>query len=433
MGSDENSRAGSSSRAQLPRYKIAHLDNDDDRSRRSSEHNRTMHPLSPQNTNPRGFASQGSPTSPWPVEPSPPLERTPTSPTLEQYHHPASPAEVKRRQSFAAPRASPPPVLAPIQSPTHSITSPTTASAQGNKKTAGEANKTQVGAEKPGTEITEAKEQDALGSEQKKNSPAGQTGEDDLVQKSNDSLSVSQPLPGDAGSPTTEVKAEASQASLGSVPPTQSEESLTALPSTEDGLADGPPPAKKVADLKRDNSRASSAEMSSTPAPKAGPKTAGTKRKAPAPGKKVEKKGIAKPSAAKKRKLDDDDAASSARRTGSPASSRASKPPASKNAKQPQSVAGSPPPEEEDEDVDDDDIDENQLFCICRKPDDHSYMIGCDGVCEDWFHGKCVNIRQEDGELIDKYICKSTLLHLSPKRSLPITSAPTSYFIIASY
>ena len=46
-----------------------------------------------------------------------------------------------------------------------------------------------------------------------------------------------------------------------------------------------------------------------------------------------------------------------------------------------------------------------EVFCICRKPDNHTWMIGCDGGCEDWFHGKCVNIKEEDAALIDKYIC----------------------------
>ena len=32
-------------------------------------------------------------------------------------------------------------------------------------------------------------------------------------------------------------------------------------------------------------------------------------------------------------------------------------------------------------------------------------MIACDGGCDEWFHGNCVNIRERDGELIDKYIC----------------------------
>jgi len=55
---------------------------------------------------------------------------------------------------------------------------------------------------------------------------------------------------------------------------------------------------------------------------------------------------------------------------------------------------------------DEDDDDGNEIFCICRRPDNHTWMIGCDGGCEDWFHGKCVNIDPRDAELIDKYICQ---------------------------
>lgn len=32
-------------------------------------------------------------------------------------------------------------------------------------------------------------------------------------------------------------------------------------------------------------------------------------------------------------------------------------------------------------------------------------MIACDGGCDDWYHGKCVNFKKEDEELVDKYIC----------------------------
>ena len=52
----------------------------------------------------------------------------------------------------------------------------------------------------------------------------------------------------------------------------------------------------------------------------------------------------------------------------------------------------------------DSDIDDT-LYCICRKPDNHTWMIGCDGGCEDWFHGKCVDMQQADEDLVDKYIC----------------------------
>jgi hypothetical protein len=44
------------------------------------------------------------------------------------------------------------------------------------------------------------------------------------------------------------------------------------------------------------------------------------------------------------------------------------------------------------------------LYCVCRRPDSGKWMIACDG-CEDWYHGECVKIREEDGDLIDKYYC----------------------------
>jgi hypothetical protein len=49
--------------------------------------------------------------------------------------------------------------------------------------------------------------------------------------------------------------------------------------------------------------------------------------------------------------------------------------------------------------------DDGEVFCICRKGDNHTWMIACDGTCDEWYHGKCVNIKERDGELIDKYIC----------------------------
>lgn len=75
--------------------------------------------------------------------------------------------------------------------------------------------------------------------------------------------------------------------------------------------------------------------------------------------------------------------------------------------------SSSPVVPDEDEDMSgDEDVDaseDDQLYCICRKPDDHKYMIGCDGGCDNWFHGKCVNITEEDGKLIDKYICPNCM------------------------
>lgn len=65
-------------------------------------------------------------------------------------------------------------------------------------------------------------------------------------------------------------------------------------------------------------------------------------------------------------------------------------------------------------DVEEEEIDEDEaagsdtdLYCICRKPDNGTFMIGCDGTCDDWFHGKCVGIEERDKNLIDKYMCPS--------------------------
>jgi len=146
------------------------------------------------------------------------------------------------------------------------------------------------------------------------------------------------------------------------------------------------------------------------------PTAASKKRPAPKSDKKIEKKGTAsaiKKPTTKKRKLDPEstDGTPISRRSGTPASSRASKTPAPRNRKQGSATplqSSPPPPSTKDEQNDDEDIDEDsELFCICRKPDDHTWMIACDGGCDDWFHGRCVNMNERDGNLIDKYICMS--------------------------
>ncbi|KAF1827586.1 uncharacterized protein K489DRAFT_375699 [Dissoconium aciculare CBS 342.82] len=48
---------------------------------------------------------------------------------------------------------------------------------------------------------------------------------------------------------------------------------------------------------------------------------------------------------------------------------------------------------------------DGDVYCICRRPDNGTFMIGCDGTCDDWFHGKCVGIPEANKNLIDKYIC----------------------------
>ncbi|KAK2757096.1 hypothetical protein FQN54_005065 [Arachnomyces sp. PD_36] len=175
--------------------------------------------------------------------------------------------------------------------------------------------------------------------------------------------------------------------------------SLEKVPTTASVDGELPTP-KKIADLKRGSiSRASSSERSSPVAPN---KTAAANKRT---AKKPEtKKPVAsrKP-APKKRKVGslDSDSKDAAGRSGTPASSRASRTPAPgpKNAVEEDEV------EEDGEGGDDVEDEDDGIFCICRRPDNHTWMIGCDGGCEDWFHGACVKINKADADLIDKYIC----------------------------
>ncbi|XP_072023147.1 nucleosome-remodeling factor subunit NURF301-like, partial [Amphiura filiformis] len=48
---------------------------------------------------------------------------------------------------------------------------------------------------------------------------------------------------------------------------------------------------------------------------------------------------------------------------------------------------------------------DEELYCICRTPyDEAQFYIGCDR-CNDWYHGHCVGITQTEAETIENYIC----------------------------
>lgn len=70
----------------------------------------------------------------------------------------------------------------------------------------------------------------------------------------------------------------------------------------------------------------------------------------------------------------------------------------------PKREAGPGDPQGDGDGSSDDEVDSGP-YCICRGPDDHRWMISCD-VCEDWFHGECINIDKERGEkLIERFVC----------------------------
>ncbi|QKX56695.1 uncharacterized protein TRUGW13939_03801 [Talaromyces rugulosus] len=220
------------------------------------------------------------------------------------------------------------------------------------------------------------------------------------------------------------VKTESPAASIEKVPtsPTLQSGHLSQL----DGTDEHPTP-KKITDLKRGSiSRASSIDRSSPSAP-LNPSKLGPNARKSSSSASTKKASTAKKMQPKKRKLDalelDSGANNGERRSNSPASSKASKGSGVTKKLESVSAAGSPAPPERtkkggkkrgkkttkqaagDDDDDSDVENPDEIFCICRRPDNHTWMIGCDGGCEDWFHGKCVNVNQEDEELIERYIC----------------------------
>ena len=45
-----------------------------------------------------------------------------------------------------------------------------------------------------------------------------------------------------------------------------------------------------------------------------------------------------------------------------------------------------------------------ETYCICKKPYVGDCMIQCD-LCQEWFHGKCVNVSLHEAEHMDTYAC----------------------------
>lgn len=155
-------------------------------------------------------------------------------------------------------------------------------------------------------------------------------------------------------------------------------------------------PGTPLKNVMSNNSPDRTSRTEESPAVPPKPKTAPTRKRA------APKKGTAVKPPAKKRKVETESGKASPR-TGTPATSRASVTPAPRKGKpdsatptRSSSVAN---PE------DDEDDGELELFCICRKPDDHTVMLACDGPCEDWFHVRCVNMTNEKVALISKWYC----------------------------
>ncbi|KAI8609777.1 hypothetical protein BC830DRAFT_1048343, partial [Chytriomyces sp. MP71] len=52
------------------------------------------------------------------------------------------------------------------------------------------------------------------------------------------------------------------------------------------------------------------------------------------------------------------------------------------------------------------DDDPNKVYCYCRKPyDPELFYIQCDG-CDEWYHGICANMKEEEAERIFLWFCR---------------------------
>ncbi|KAL1380068.1 hypothetical protein pipiens_014471, partial [Culex pipiens pipiens] len=46
-----------------------------------------------------------------------------------------------------------------------------------------------------------------------------------------------------------------------------------------------------------------------------------------------------------------------------------------------------------------------KIYCVCRKPyDDTKFYVGCD-LCNNWFHGDCVGITEEQSKEVNEFVC----------------------------
>ena len=51
-----------------------------------------------------------------------------------------------------------------------------------------------------------------------------------------------------------------------------------------------------------------------------------------------------------------------------------------------------------------------KLYCLCKQPYNAAkFYVACD-ECDDWFHGKCVNVTELEAEQIDVYVCDACTL-----------------------
>ncbi|CAL8107905.1 unnamed protein product [Orchesella dallaii] len=67
-----------------------------------------------------------------------------------------------------------------------------------------------------------------------------------------------------------------------------------------------------------------------------------------------------------------------------------------------------------------------KVFCICRQPSS-GLMIKCSN-CSEWYHNECINVKEEDIEILQDYICESCQI---TSNGPPINSQVTRLNVLA--
>jgi PHD-finger len=138
-----------------------------------------------------------------------------------------------------------------------------------------------------------------------------------------------------------------------------------------------------------------------TPVPSTG---AVNSKKRAAPKSTQAKKGTAQ-QVTKKRKVETS-AESSPAPSKATSRSRKNATPASRTAARKSKAQQSTEPEEEEtDDGQRYNKDGEEIYCVCKKEDDGSPMINCEG-CQDWFHIRCIKVKETDIKIISNYFCE---------------------------
>ncbi|KAK3070994.1 COMPASS (complex proteins associated with Set1p) component [Teratosphaeriaceae sp. CCFEE 6253] len=348
---------------------------------------------------PTSFDHRASSGHSAPIELPPPTRTTrpPSSPTLEQYHV-ASRSPEQRKQSMVSPPQQPGPTLPPLQG-----FAPASMAEQTRR---------------PSATLTPAVSPEET---QRAWAHVPPSGVEDLTTDAGHVPVATQSGP--AATVSSERAVELAGGLDGTSPPPRVKQELATpaavdarRPSMQYTETTGQTP-RVITALKQEHSvtmqsplRESSVPMPSTemPAPDTAPS-----RKRPAPSKT--KKGTAtlskKAPPSKKRKVDPKRSSTPASRaskvptlgtsTNTPATSSPARSPTATSSRDSPAYASA---SDDAADASDREAD-GDVYCVCRKPDNGTFMIGCDGSCEDWFHGKCVEIAERDKNLIDRYLC----------------------------